>query len=104
MEEGPKIPEELQKKLVDALFDLCIFLHDTVGASQVVVSLQHVSDAIAKQGTTNISIMGNGTRPIRVGQTPDNAPKNQEEVNKVIEELMAKARSKQDKKPDEGKA
>jgi len=103
---GPDIPQELQKKLSDALFELCIYIHTNVGSSSVLISLQHASDALAKQSTTAITVMGGGIAIRRDPNGPSNAPQNQAEVDKVISELMAKAKAKgaapkpEEKKPD----
>ena len=97
----PNIPKELQTKVNDALQELCMYLHENVGSTTVLISLQHVSDAIMRQSSTSIAIMGGGLPILK--DTPSNAPKNKEEVDKVIAELMAKAKAKQTEAKPEAK-
>lgn len=90
--EAPKIPEELQQQLTKALQDLSIYIHDQ-GVQQVLISIQHVSDALARQGSTAITIMGGGIHIKK--DAAANSPKNKEEVESVIADLMKKAKDKQ---------
>lgn len=107
--EGPQIPREIQERLSDALFELCIFIHENAGPSQVLLTINHVSDALNKRSNTIVTAMGSG---MDIRKAADQAPKNKEEVDKVIAELMAKAKSKaaeqkpadkpaEEKKPDQ---
>lgn len=96
--EGPKIPEELQRKLSDALFEFSIFCHETGGMSQVILTINHVSDALAKRSNTIVTAMGTG---LPIEKAADQAPKNKEEVDKLVAELMAKAKSKASEKKSE---
>lgn len=96
--EGPKIPEEIQRRVSDALFELCIYIHEHAGPSQVLLTVNHVSNALAKNSQTIVTIMGSG---VDIRAAADQAPKNKEQVDNVIAELMAKAKAKgSEKKPE----
>jgi hypothetical protein len=94
--EGPKIPEELQRKLSDALFEFCIFCHKNGGLSQVILTINHVSDALAKRSNTIVTAMGTG---LPIEKAADQAPKNKEQVDKLVAELMAKAKENAAQQP-----
>lgn len=100
--EGPKIPEELQRKVCEALFELCIFIHENAGPEQVLLTINHVSNARDKHSSTIATIMGSGPDIRKTAES--SAPKNKEEVNNLINELMAKAKAKgAEKKTDSPK-
>lgn len=94
---GPEIPEELQRKLGEALFDICMFLHEKAGSSQIMMQIQHTSDALAKKCQSTVTIVGGG-----ISVKLDEGRPEKEDVSSVLNELMAKAREKGKQKPDQG--
>lgn len=100
--DAPKIPKELQDKISDAIQELCMYIHDNVGSSQVILNIQHVSDALYRSGSTSISILGGGVKVERDGEKRVD-PNNKKEVDDLVANLMAKAKAKAAEKAEEKK-
>lgn len=95
------IPDELTRALSDALQNICFYIHNNVGNSQVILNVQHVSDAVYRSGSTSISILGGGIR-VEVEPNKDGSPANKEQVDKLVADLMKKAQEKAaEKKADD---
>lgn len=110
-EEQPKLPAELQEKLVRVLQEVAIYTHGLTGLSHVVIHVTHLSDALLRNGQTELLI---GVGGVGVKRSDGSAPKEAAKpmdpkatetmVNDLVSELMAKAKTgKPEAKPEEKK-
>jgi hypothetical protein len=98
-QEQPKIPDELQQELVRAIQKLCVFIHDAAGMSHIMLDIHHVSDALARQGSTMISAAVGGvgvTRDPKKGEPMRDAKPvdAQAMVNDLVGQMMDAAKKK----------
>lgn len=83
----PPLPPELEQQLISALQKLCVYLHDTVGISHVLLDIKHVSDALNKQSQTLIAAAGMGVPIMRA----ERSTLRDEDPQKLAQEAIARA-------------
>lgn len=98
--EEPKIPEELQQQLIHAIQDLCMYIHAAAGMSNIMLSINHQSDALAKQGNTMITCAVGGKRIKVDGDLSELGKKTDmgdpsEMANEIIMKMTEEAKKKQ---------
>jgi hypothetical protein len=96
------IPEDMQRALIMALQDISLYVHNLAGQSQVIMNVNHISDAINRNGSTSIAINVGGVRCKRDADEEPKKPaappvegKPEELASQVINEMMKKAKDKE---------
>jgi len=85
---GKKIPEELSEALVDALQEICLWVHKDSGADGVLLEVKHISMAPIGAGTTNIRCA------VSVGGRSQSNSRSM--VEDVVKDAMKRAKEKRD--------
>ena len=95
---GPDIPEDMQRALIMALQDISLYVHNLAGQSQVIMNVNHISDAINRSGSTSIAINVGGVRCKRDADEEPKKPappvdgKPEELADNIIKEMQQKAK------------